>query len=134
MIVPARFITQTPKAWLLELEEGKVWVSKNTAWFCHLEETLEVSKLMHGILIRKINTNAYAEAKTQSKMICDLSNYDFPKPKITTQFAKWLNDESVENQSEFPLQSLYEIYINSIIWKEIPKDLEIPKSHLKVRV
>lgn len=66
--------------------------------------------------------------------MCDLSNYDFPKPKITKQFAEWLNDDSIEGQSEFSLQSLYEIYINSIIWEEIPEDLEIPKEHLKVRV
>ena len=63
-----------------------------------------------------------------------LTNYDYPKPKITKQFTEWLRQESIEGQSEFTLQSLYEIYINSIVWKEIPKDLEIPKEHLKVRL
>ena len=63
----------------------------------------------------------------------DLTNYDYPKPRITKQFTEWLKEESIEGQSEFALQSLYEIYINSIMWKQIPEDLEIPKDHLKVR-
>ena len=66
--------------------------------------------------------------------MCDLSNFDFPKPIFTNQFIEWLKEENIENQPEFTLQSLYEIYINSICWGEIDQDPEIPKEHLKVRV
>ena len=66
--------------------------------------------------------------------MCDLSNYDFPKVKITKQFAQWLNDDNLVNQSDFTLQNLYEAYINSIVWEEVPEDLEIPKDHLKIRM
>ena len=55
MVVSAKFITQTPKAWYLELEEGKVWVQKTNAWFSHDHNTLEISKNEHQYIINKIN-------------------------------------------------------------------------------
>ena len=55
------------------------------------------------------------------------------KVRYTRLFLEWLKEETVINQSSFELQDLYEIYINSICWKEIPMDDEIPAKELLVR-
>lgn len=55
------------------------------------------------------------------------------KVRYTTGFIAWLKEEEIENQTDFTLQVLFEIYINRICWNEIPKDSEIPKNELIVR-
>lgn len=56
------------------------------------------------------------------------------KTRYTVKFMAWLKNEPIENQEEFSIRSLYEIYVNSIVWNEIPTDSEIPKAELIVRM
>ena len=60
-------------------------------------------------------------------------NYEMTKVRYTKFFLAWLAEETIENQSRFEIGDLYEIYINSICWNEIPRDPEIPEKELIVR-
>jgi hypothetical protein len=79
----------------------------------------------------KMRLGFFAEEFAPNRIPIELYS---PKPIMTEKFVEWLKEDSIEDQQGFPLQSLYEIYINSILWEEIEQDLEIPKEHLKVRV
>lgn len=54
--------------------------------------------------------------------------------RYTSGFLTWLKQETIENQSDFTISVLYEIYVNSIVWKEIPDDPEIPANELTLRL
>ena len=55
------------------------------------------------------------------------------KVRYTILFTAWLAEETIVNQSVFTIGDLYEIYINSICWNEIPRDPDIPAKELIVR-
>ena len=55
------------------------------------------------------------------------------KVRYTKLFTAWLAEETIVNQSVFEIGDLYEIYINSICWNEIPRDPDIPEQELIVR-
>ena len=55
------------------------------------------------------------------------------KVRYTKLFTAWLAEETIVNQSVFTIGDLYEIYINSICWNEIPRDPDIPEEELMVR-
>ncbi len=56
------------------------------------------------------------------------------KIKYTTNFLAWLKAEKVVNQNVFTIQDLFEIYINQLIWNELPKDKELQASDLVLRM
>lgn len=56
------------------------------------------------------------------------------KVRMTNGFLEWLRQENIGNQESFTLQSLFEIYINSMCWDEIPHDPSIPMDELIQRL
>ena len=89
-----------------------------------------------AVALREKNNEAFLVAlKVVQKGIKPLElNPEGLKIVYSAHFLAWLKNEWVENQEDFPMGSLYEIYINQIMWEEMPADPELPTAHLRVRM
>lgn len=55
------------------------------------------------------------------------------KIKYTAAFLLWLKSEPLVNQEIFTIQVLFEVYINSMCWNEIPRDPELQDQDYVIR-
>jgi len=109
------------------------------AFFGGVHHLLDVigSELDDQDMDEKFRNKLYSIANQSALFWIAQNNYILIDPvpiKYTAGFLAYLKEENIVNQEIFSLEELYHIYINSICWKEIPGDPDLPQEHLKVRV
>jgi len=83
--------------------------------------------------INKLNLATYNNVKTNLYM-SSIVKREKTEIKYTANFLAWLKSEPIEDQDNYSLKALFEIYINQICWNEIEKDPELEASDLKLRM
>ncbi|MFA5296581.1 MAG: hypothetical protein WC389_00055 [Lutibacter sp.] len=83
--------------------------------------------------INKLNLATYNNVKTNLYM-SSIVKREKTEIKYTNNFLAWLKSEPIEDQDNYSLKALFEIYINQICWNEIEKDPELEASDLILRM